>query len=119
MRIDTALGGVYLCGYENIQSRRDAQLDYFNVWGYWIYTAKRRFVNNKKTQIYKKKFYKYLFIAAIFWSNLLFACKYRSFGEVSNFIDYQDDTDNGRLYSIILPVFLHEITAFFAVINMQ
>lgn len=86
---------------------------------YWIHAAKRRFVNNKKTQINKKKFYKYLFIAAIFWSNLLFACKYRSFGEVLNFADYQDDTNNGRLYSTILPAFLHEITAFFAVINMQ
>ena len=119
MRNDAALGGVYLGGHENIQSRRDAHPNYLNVWGYWIYTAKRRFVNNKKTQINKKKFYKYPFIAAIFWSNLLFACKYRSFGEVSNFVDYQDDTNNGRLYSIILPAFLHEIKAFFAVINMQ
>lgn len=86
---------------------------------YWIRAAKRRFVNNKKTQIDKKKFYKYLFIAAIFWSNLLFACKYRSFGEVLHCVDYQDDTNNSRLYSTFLPAFLHEITAFFAVINMQ
>lgn len=85
----------------------------------WIRAAKRCFVNNKKTQINKKKFYKHPFIAAIFWSNLLFACKYRSFGEVSNFVDYQDDTNNSRLYSTFLPAFLHEITAFFAVINMQ
>lgn len=119
MRNDAALGGVYLGGYENIQSRRDAYPDYLNEWGYWIHTAKRRFVNNKKNQKNKKKFYKYPFIAAIFWSNLLFACKYRSFGEVLNFADYQDDTNNGRLYSTILSAFLHEITAFFAVINMQ
>lgn len=86
---------------------------------YWIHAAKRRFVNNKKNQKNKKKFYKYPFIAAIFWSNLLFACKYRSFGEVSNFVDYQDDTNKGRLNSTFLPAFLHEITAFFAAINMQ
>ena len=119
MRNDAALGGVYLGGYENIQSRRNAQLDYLNVWGYWIRAAKRRFVNNKKTQINKKKFYKYPFIAAIFWSNLLFACKYRSFGEVSHCIDYQYNTNNSRLYSTFLLAFLHEITAFFAAINMQ
>lgn len=119
MRNDAALGGVYLCGYENIQSRRDAHPNYLNVWGYWIRAAKRRFVNNKKTQINKKKFYKYPFVAAIFWSNLLLAYKYRSFGEVLNFADYQDDTNNSRLNSTILPAFLHEITAFFAVINMQ
>ena len=35
MRNDAALGGVYLGGYENIQSRKDAQLDYLNVWG-WL-----------------------------------------------------------------------------------
>lgn len=51
MRIDTALGGVYLGGYENIQSRRDAHPNYLNVWGYRIYTAKKRFVNNTMTQI--------------------------------------------------------------------
>lgn len=86
---------------------------------YWIHTAKRCFVNNKKTQINKKKFYKHPFITAIFWSNLLLACKYRSFGEVSHCIDYQYNTNKGRLNSIILPAILHEITAFFAAINMQ
>lgn len=78
----------------------------------WIHAAKRRFVSNITTPINKKKFYKYPFIAAIFWSNLLLACKYRSFGEVLHCVDYQYNTNNSRLYSIILPAFLHEITAF-------
>lgn len=119
MRNDAAQGGVYSCGHKNIQSRRDAYPDYLNVLGCWIHAAKRRFVNNTMTQINKKKFYKYPFIAAIFWSNLLFACKYRSFGEVLHYADYQDNTNNSRLYSTFLPAFLHDITAFFAVINMQ